>query len=345
MCSYVFRRGMFQERAGEFAVCRACMRFCRIREGGSGICGNYVNLNGEVINVGYGVLSSIESRPIEIKPFYHYWPGSTALTFSNYGCNFYCPWCQNYHISFKRPSIGARRFDPTEIVQMAVSLGDEGLCASFNEPATQVDFIFDVFSSGKKRGLYSTVVTNGYFSREALVSLVEAGCDGFSIDVKGCPKAHERYLRGINPELVLSNAKLLIDLNAHVEIVYLVVTGFNDDVDCISWLIDRHLDMLGEDVPLHLNRYYPAHRYHLPATPIDKLLRAREMARREGIKFVYVGNIDAPTLESTYCPNCGKLLIGRRNYRIFHFSLEDGKCIRCGHPILIRGRYIKKKGW
>ena len=296
MCSYVFRRGMFQERAGEFAVCRACMRFCRIREGGSGICGNYVNLNGEVVNVGYGLLSSIESRPIEIKPFYHYWPGSTALTFSNYGCNFYCPWCQNYHISFKRPPIGARRFDPTEIVQMAVSLSDEGLCASFNEPATQVDFIFDVFSCGKKRGLYSTVVTNGYFSREALVSLVEAGCDGFSIDVKGCPKAHERYLRGINPELVLSNAKLLIDLNAHVEIVYLVVTGFNDDEDCISWLIDKHLDMLGEDVPLHLNRYYPAHKYHLPATPIDKLLSAREMARREGINFVYVGNVDAPNI-------------------------------------------------
>jgi len=345
LCSYVFRRGMFQERAGEFAVCRACMRFCRIREGGSGICGNYVNLDGEVVNVGYGVLSSIESRPIEIKPFYHYWPGSTALTFSNYGCNFYCPWCQNYHISFKRPPIGERRFDPAEIVQMAASLGDEGLCASFNEPATQVDFIIDVFSASKKRGLYSTVVTNGYFSREALVSLVEAGCDGFSIDVKGCPKAHERYLRGIDPELILRNAKLLIDLNAHVEIVYLIVTGFNDDEDCISWLIDRHLDMLGEDVPLHLNRYYPAHRYRLPATRIDKLLRAREMARREGIKFVYVGNIDAPTLESTYCPNCGKLLIGRRNYRVFHFSLGDGKCIRCGHPIPIRGRYIKKKGW
>jgi len=336
---------MFQERAGEFAVCRACMRFCRIREGGSGICGNYVNLDGEVVNVGYGVLSSIESRPIEIKPLYHYWPGSTALTFSNYGCNFYCPWCQNYHISFKRPPIGERRFDPAEIVQMAASLGDEGLCASFNEPATQVDFIIDVFSASKKRGLYSTVVTNGYFSREALVSLVEAGCDGFSIDVKGCPKAHERYLRGIDPELILRNAKLLIDLNTHVEIVYLVVTGFNDDEDCISWLIDRHLDMLGEDVPLHLNRYYPAHTYRLPATPIDKLLRAREMARREGIKFVYVGNIDAPTLESTYCPNCGKLLIGRRNYRVFHFSLGDGKCIRCGHPIPIRGRYIKKKGW
>jgi pyruvate formate lyase activating enzyme len=336
---------MFQERAGEFAVCRACMRFCRIREGGSGICGNYVNLDGEVVNVGYGVLSSIESRPIEIKPLYHYWPGSTALTFSNYGCNFYCPWCQNYHISFKRPPIGERRFDPAEIVQMAASLGDEGLCASFNEPATQVDFIIDVFSASKKRGLYSTVVTNGYFSREALVSLVEAGCDGFSIDVKGCQKAHERYLRGIDPELILRNAKLLIDLNAHVEIVYLVVTGFNDDEDCISWLIDRHLDMLGEDVPLHLNRYYPAHRYRLPATPIDKLLRARETARREGIKFVYVGNIDAPTLESTYCPNCGKLLIGRRNYRVFHFSLGDGKCIRCGHPIPIRGRYIKKKGW
>jgi len=343
MSDQLFRRARFQGRLGEVAVCNACMRFCRIRDGGYGICGNYANLGGTIINVGYGVLSFIESRPIEIKPLYHYWPGSTALTFSNFGCNFYCPWCQNYHISFKRPPREMKRSSPLEIVEMAALLGDDGLCASFNEPSTQVDFILDVFSIGKERGLYSTVVTNGYFSREALESLVEAGCDGYSIDVKGCPKAHEKFLRGINPELVFSNARLLIELNAHIEIVYLVVPGFNDDEDCIAWIVGKHLDLLGGDVPLHLNRYYPAHRYQLPATPIKKLLRAREIAKDAGIEYVYIGNVNEPALESTYCPKCRKLLIGRRNYRIFHYGLDNGKCTRCGHPIPIRGRYVRKR--
>ncbi|MEM2003477.1 MAG: radical SAM protein [Nitrososphaerota archaeon] len=333
----------FQEKIDDSVICKACMRFCRIRVGGIGICGNYMNTGREIINIGYGILSVIESRPIEIKPFYHYWPGSTALTFSNFGCNFYCPWCQNYSISFRRPPHEARRFQPSEVVESAVKLGDEGVCASFNEPSTQVDFLIDAFSAARSKGLYSTVVTNGYFSKEALECLVEAGCDGFSVDVKGCPKAHERYLKGINPYSVLKNAKLLLNLNAHVEVVFLLVPGFNDDEECISWLINNHLDLLGNEVPLHLNRYYPAHRYNMPATPIDKLLKAKEIARNAGIEYVYVGNTDSPTLESTYCPNCGKLLIERRRYRVTYYSIDSGRCKRCNHPIPIRGKYIKNR--
>lgn len=342
MITEKFPTARFQEKMNELVICKACMRFCKIREGGVGICGNYMNSGGKIINIGYGVLSSVESRPIEIKPFYHYWPGSTALTFSNFGCNFYCPWCQNYHISFRRPPHDVKRVEPSEIVEAALRLGDEGLCASFNEPSTQVDFIIDAFLAAKNKGLYSTVVTNGYFSRESLECLVDAGCDGFSIDVKGCPRAHERFLRGINPYLVLKNAKLLLDLNAHVEIVYLVVPGFNDDDKCIDWLINNHLDLLGEDVPLHLNRYYPANRYHMPATSIDKLLKARDAAKTTGINYVYVGNVDLPQLESTYCPKCGKLLIERRRYRVTYYSLDNGRCVRCKQRVPIRGKYIKK---
>ncbi|MEM1666219.1 MAG: radical SAM protein [Nitrososphaerota archaeon] len=338
----------FQERVNATVRCTTCMRFCKVREGGKGICGNYANINGTLLNIGYGLLSSIESRPIEIKPFFHYWPGSSALTFSNWGCNFYCPWCQNHSISFSRPPVESGvRYAPDDLVEMAKTFGDEGLCASFNEPATQIDFLLDTFSLGSREGLYSTVVTNGYFSRASLKALIESGCDGFSIDIKGCPKAHIKILRGVDPNTVLSNAKYAIELGAHVEMVFLVVPRFNDEDDCIRWVIEKHVSMLGEDVPLHINRYYPAHKYAAPPTPLEKLLTAKKMAQEAGVKFVYIGNVGLPELESTCCPTCGKLLIARSGYEVLSYNLNnDNRCPRCNTPVPLRGRYTKKdKRW
>ncbi|MEM1531835.1 MAG: radical SAM protein [Nitrososphaerota archaeon] len=338
----------FQERVNTTVRCTTCMRFCKVREGGKGICGNYANVNGTLLNIGYGLLSSIESRPIEIKPFFHYWPGSSALTFSNWGCNFYCPWCQNHSISFSRPPVESGvRYAPDDLVEMAKTFGDEGLCASFNEPATQIDFLLDTFSLGSREGLYSTVVTNGYFSRASLKALIESGCDGFSIDIKGCPKAHIKILRGVDPNIVLSNAKYAIELGAHVETVFLVVPRFNDEDDCIKWVIEKHVSMLGEDVPLHINRYYPAHKYAAPPTPLEKLLTAKKMAQEAGVKFVYIGNVGLPELESTCCPTCGKLLIARSGYEVLSYNLNnDNRCPRCNTPVPLRGRYTKKdKRW
>ena len=168
--------------------CLVCNRMCLIKPGRKGACGNYVNIDGVLYHLGYGVLSAIESRPIEIKPLFHYWPNSTALTFSGFGCNFYCPWCQNHVLSFTHLKGDEPRYTPTELIKLALAHKDEGLCASFNEPTTLFDFLLDVFSLGKKQGLYSTVVTNGYFSANALKELVDAGADGFSVDIKGCPK-------------------------------------------------------------------------------------------------------------------------------------------------------------
>lgn len=338
----------FQEKANTIVRCMACMRFCKVREGGKGICGNYANMGGRLLNMGYGLLSSVESRPIEIKPLFHYWPGSSALTFSNWGCNFYCPWCQNHSISFSRPPTDPNiRYSPEELVGMAKAFGDEGLCASFNEPATQVDFLLDTFSLGSKEGLYSTVVTNGYFSRTSLKAVLESGCDGLSIDIKGCPKAHFRILKGIDPNAVLSNAKYAINLGAHVEMVFLMVPGFNDDEDCVRWVVEKHVSILGEDVPLHINRYYPAHKYTAPPTSVEKLLTAKKIAQDSGVKFVYVGNVGLPGLENTYCPTCGKLLIARSGYEVVAYNLgKDNRCPKCNTAILLRGRYVKKdKRW
>jgi len=321
--------------------CLVCNRRCVIAPGRRGVCGNYANVGGVLIHVGYGRVSAMESRPIEIKPLFHYWPNSTAFTFSGWGCNFYCPWCQNSAISFRRPEESDEEIPPSYIVEQALALGDQGLCASFNEPTTLFDYLLDVFSEGRKRGLYGTIVTNGYQTRKAIEMLVEAGVDGWSIDIKGCPQM-TRALQGIDHEKVFRNAKYLLDLGAHVEMVYLVIPNTNDL--CYQWIVEKHLDYLGPKVPLHINRYYPAHRWSEPPTPISMLLEIAEYAKRQGVEYVYVGNVHDPELESTYCPRCGKKLIERRWYRVYMYNLDhDGtryRCPRCGYEVPIRGRIV-----
>ncbi len=330
-------------RVGDGVVkCLVCNHECLLKPGSRGICGNYVNDNSVLVHLGYGRISAVESRPIEVKPLFHYWPNSTALTFSGWGCNFYCPWCQNHHLSFKHPDPSMPVVPPESLVEQALRAGDEGLCASFNEPATLFDYLLEVFELASRRGLYSCVVTNGYFTTSAVDLLVEAGCDGWSIDIKGWP-GMKKPLSHVKHERVFETARRVLDNGGHVEMVYLVVTGVNDSMECAEWIIKTHLDKLGSDVPLHVNRYYPSHAWTKPPTPASKLIRIASMARSEGVKFVYIGNLGDPELESTRCPRCGKILVYRTGYRVIKHSLaQDNRCPRCGEKIPVRGRIIQK---
>ncbi len=323
--------------------CLVCERRCLLAEGVKGLCWNRVNRNGKLYVETYGLLSAVESRPIEIKPLYHYWPGSTALTFSGWGCNFRCPWCQNYHLSQVKPQpANSIYMEPWELAQLARRLGDEGICASFNEPLIHFEYVVDAAEEAKKRGLYATMVTNGYMTVKAVLKLVEAGVDGFSMDIKGCPKTYRRFLAA-DPHVVFRNAKKIVDAGGHVEMVFLIVPGANDDPECIDWVIGKHYDILGPEVPLHINRYYPAYRYHKTPTPLSKLLYAYRRAKQVGLNYVYIGNVELEEYQDTRCPRCGKVLIRRRGYNVVEYNVtKDGRCPRCGYKINIRGRYVSK---
>ncbi|MEM4717574.1 MAG: radical SAM protein [Desulfurococcaceae archaeon] len=330
-----------QEREDKSSICLACERRCRIPDNHTGVCGNYMSINGVLYHVGYGRISALEHRPIEIKPLYHYWPGSIALTYSNYGCNFYCPWCQNDYLSYRKPDLNTQITPPDELVKYAVINGDDGLSASFNEPITHLDYVIDVSRIATNLGLYSMMVTNMYFTERSLRAVLEAGVDGFSADIKACPQA-KRALIGLDHEVVFRNARIAVDSNAHVEIVYLVVTNTNDFDECYEWIISKHLDYLGPDTPLHINRYYPAHRWSEPPTPIEKLLEIRNYAARQGLKYIYIGNVGNPEYESTRCPSCGKIVLYRHGFKLVKHSLQysSGKytCSRCGEIIPVHGR-------
>ncbi len=328
-----------QERLEDGRVgCRVCLRRCRLYEGQHGLCGNYANVGGLLVHVGYGLVSALESRPIEIKPFFHFHPGSSAMTFSGWGCNFLCPWCQNWHLSKAKPRPGdASRLPPEKLVEYAVKAGDDGVCASFNEPTISFDYLVDVFREARRRGLYTTMVSNGSLTEEALELLVEAGLDAINVDLKGCRKTYSRLIGVPDPLHVYRVARRALELGVHVEGVFLVVTGANDWDDCIKWVIDRHIEYLGRDVPLHINRYHPAYMYDAPATSLERLLYAYNYATGRGVEYVYIGNVASTRYLHTRCPRCGELLVRRSHYSVVECRLEDSRCPRCGYEIPMVG--------
>lgn len=334
---------LYQKLPNDKVKCRLCERRCLLPSGERGICKTRINLEGKLYTLVYGDISALESRPIEIKPFFHYWPGSTALTFSTWSCNFDCIWCQNHHLSKTVPDpTKSNYFSPQRIVEIALKSRDKGLCASFQEPTILTDWVVSVFKLGHQKGLYSCYVSNGYMTLETLELLRKSGMDGLKIDLKGDDETYKKYCGGADVEKVWRNVREAKKMGFHIEIVNLVVTDVNDDEECLRWVIERHLK-LGAETPLHFTRYYPAYRFHNPPTPIETLEKAYVMASKAGVLYPYLGNVQGHKYESTYCPNCRNLLIQRLGYSIVRYNVSDTKkCPNCGQSIPIVGRYIRK---
>jgi len=335
---------LYERLKNDKVRCKVCERRCIIPIGRRGFCGTKINIEGKLYTLVYGDLSAVESRPIEIKPFFHYWPGSTALTFSTWSCNFTCPWCQNWTMSktFPNPE-NASYVSPETIVNSALRRGDEGLCVSFNEPTLLFEYSLDVFKLGRNKGLYACFVSNGYMTLEALEELYKSGMDGLKVDVKGTQEVYKEYLGGTSVDVVWRNARRALQMGMHVEVVFLVITGVNDDESTIREVIERHCKELGVDVPIHFTRYFPAYEFTNPPTDVSKLEKAYEIAKEVGVKFPYVGNVLGHKGEHTYCPNCNYPVIKRFNWRIVSYKLdENNRCPKCKTQIPIRGRHIKK---
>jgi len=328
------RKAILQEKKGEKVRCLLCERKCLISEGKSGFCKTRKNINGVLYTLVYGDITALEARPIEIKPFFHFYPGSNALTFSTWSCNLTCPWCQNWHLSKTSPKIESAHFIPPEVmIKIAKDKKMDGLCISFQEPTLLFEYAIDVFKLAKKEGIYNTFVSNGYMTLDALKLLKEAGLDAINIDIKGDEEVYKHYLGGTKEEIIWRNAKAAKEMGIHVEMIHLIVTGLNDDLIKINRLIKKHLKYLGPEVPLHFTRYFPAYRYQLPPTSIEILEAAYNLAKKEGIFYPYIGNVTGHKGENTYCPNCGRLLIERLGWRVIKNNLKNKNCPFCGHLI------------
>jgi len=334
------KRAMLQERlSGKKARCGVCERRCEISENSTGFCRTRKNIGGDLHTLVYGDISSISANPIEKKPFYHFWPGSTALTIGTWGCNQKCPWCQNFSISkFPPDPYRANYMSPERFVEQAIRERCRLTSISFNEPTLMFEYSLDVFKLAREKGLYNTFVSNGYMTLDALRMLQEAGLDAINIDVKGDAGVVRKYC-GTDVEMVWRNVREAKRLGLHVEVVNLVIPGVNDREEQLRGLARRHLCEAGEETPLHFTAYYPAYKFDVPPTPVATLERAYNIAVSEGIEYVYTGNVPGHRYENTYCPNCRSLLIERYGLELVRTNLEDGRCPSCEREVPIVGRF------
>jgi pyruvate formate lyase activating enzyme len=334
----VVQRGLLQSSENGEVRCLTCNHRCFLAEGNRGLCGTRVNLEGTIHTLTYGNISSISNNPIEKKPFFHFAPGTKALTVGSWGCNATCPFCQNHDISKQHPSPStSSHMIPESFVNLTIRGGSGGTSISLNEAATlMLEWNIEVFRLAHSRGLYNTIVTNGYMTDEALRLLIEAGLDAANVDIKGCAEGVKRICN-LNVGHIWENLSTMKERGVHVEVTTLVVPGLSDDRDCLLEIASRIVEDLGEDTPWHVNRYFPHYRFEESKTPLKTLLKAREIGLAQGLHFVYVGNVWQEGLEDTLCPTCGRIAYQRLGFSSKNTGTDkQGKCVGCGTELGIR---------
>ncbi len=327
---------LFDQLADNKARCNICEHRCRIREGRLGFCGTRKNINGKIHTIIYNTVSSEAVDPIEKKPLYHFLPDTLSYSLGSIGCNFQCEHCQNWSIS--QITLGqayTKEITPQEAVRYALAAGCRSISWTYNEPAIWHEYTYDSAVLAKKAGLKTVYVTNGYITPEALRRIAPY-LDAYRVDIKSFSEEFYREICSARLASVLASTKLAKDLGMHIEVVTLIIAGRNDSPGEITQLVKWVHDNLGVDTPVHFTRFHPMYKMETEAaTPIRTLEMAYDIAKKEGMRFVYLGNVPGHKYENTYCPECNALLIDRTGFTIRGYNIKDSKCPKCGEKIPI----------
>ena len=307
-------------------VCGLCPHTCRIPEDGSGVCRVRANEKGTLSLPYFGKLSAIALDPIEKKPLYHFYPGSSIFSVGFYGCSFRCPFCQNYRISQDVDS-STSTVSPEECVKMALKHNSFGIAYTYSEPLVHFEYVLETSRIAREKGLKNILVTNGYINPKPAKELLDT-TDAANVDLKSFSEDFYRDEIGGSLKPVLRFIKQASE-SIHLEITTLVIPGKNDSEKEISE-IARFIASVDRSIPLHLSAYYPTYKYVIAATSADTIRRLTDLASMH-LDFVYPGNIGGPS--RTVCPSCGSTLIERRGYYTQVFGIKDGSCSHCGHRI------------
>lgn len=331
---------LFKTQKSGAIRCLACAHRCIIRPGKRGVCQVRFH-DGGVLRVPWGYVAALQADPIEKKPFSHVLPGAIALTFGMLGCDFKCGYCQNWLTSqtLRDPASAVavnlvRKITPEEIVGIARRNRAQVIVSSYNEPLITTEWAVDVFKKAKESGLKCAFVSNGNATPEALAYL-HPYLDAYKVDLKSMRQDNYRQLGGALKN-VLSTIEHAHALGLWVEVVTLVVPGFNDSNDEL-WDAARFLAGISPDIPWHVTAFHPD--YHMTThdfTPSESLVRAAEIGREAGLKHVYAGNLPGHVgeYEDTFCAGCGRVLIRRSAYVVREYRLDaQGACPSCRAPL------------
>lgn len=323
---------MFYEKIENGNVqCKICPQMCLRKPGQVGFCRVRENVGGSLYATNYGWASSFGMDTIEKKPLYHYYPGSNIFSIGTVGCNLKCGFCQNWQIAHGNPH--TYEVDPEQVVDMALKeeqgVKSVGIAYTYNEPFMWYEFVYDTAKIARSKGLKNVLVTNGYVNEEPLRQLLPY-IDAMNIDVKGFTPEYYRETCVGRLEPVLRTVEIAA-AQCHVEITTLLVPGLNDSSEEITRLVDWLAD-INKDIPLHFSRYFPNYQMDIPPTPIETMMKAREIASQK-LNYVYLGNVNDGSTADTYCPQCGKKVIQRSGYSTKIIGLEHHKCTSCDFEI------------
>lgn len=320
---------------GQRVACDLCHHRCEIVPEKYGICGVRQNREGKLYTHVYGEVIAAHVDPIEKKPLYHYLPGSTAFSIATIGCNFKCPFCQNWQISQKskrdKDAGFSESFSPMDVVKAAINSGCQSISYTYTEPTVFFEFAYDTAQIAKKEGLGNSFVTNGYMTPEALETM-NPYLDACNVDLKSF--SEEFYWENCKAHLepVLGSIRLMKTLDIWVEITTLIIPGQNDSEGELTEIAQFIADV-DPDIPWHISRFHPDYKLtDRSATPVETLRRAYSIGKKAGLRYIYIGNVLGES-EDTRCSNCGESLIQRTGFYIKKNKIVDGKCASCGHRI------------
>ena len=320
-----------------FVHCYACGHCCRIPDGQLGVCKVRYNEGGKLL-VPWGYVACAQCDPIEKKPFYHAYPGALAYSFGMLGCDLHCGYCQNWVTSqaLRDPSAVSPplRVTPEELVREAVQQGAKVVVSTYNEPLITSEWAVAVFKEARAAGLTTGYVSNGNGTPQVLEYL-RPWVDLYKVDLKSFEDRHYRQLGG-RMQPILETIRRLHEMGFWVEIVTLVVPGFNDSDDELKRMAE-FLASVSPDIPWHLTAFHKDYKMTEPEnTSSQTLVRAARIGKAAGLRFVYAGNIPGRTgeLENTYCPDCHELLVERVGFHVLEYRLTaTGACPGCGAAI------------
>ena len=332
----MIKEAMLYEKLDNGRVhCYLCSHHCKVLPGKYGICGVRENIDGKLHTHAYGEVIAAHVDPIEKKPLYHFLPGTTSYSIATIGCNFKCPFCQNWEISQVTKAARGSRLEaqgtkPEEIVKKAIELGCKSISYTYTEPTIFFEYAYDVARLAKKQGLYNNFVTNGYMTAQALET-IRPYLDSANVDLKGFTEDYySRFCHG-HLEPVLESIRLMKKLGIWVEITTLIIPGQNDSEKELRGLAE-FIAGVGKEIPWHISRFHPEYK-HLDSgpTPVETLKKARAIGEKAGLRYIYLGNV----LEGndTYCYNCRSLLIRRMGFDVTENNIENNKCNKCNITI------------
>lgn len=320
-----------KEEGKEKIICLLCRHYCKLKEGQTGICGVNKNVGGELKTLAYGHPVAINLDPIEKKPIYHMLPGSKALSFGTVGCNFRCPFCQNWDISQETKINESIEVSPQKMVELALENGASSIAYTYNEPTIFYPYAKDIGLIAKEKGLKNIFVSNGFESSEVIKDMA-SWLDAANIDLKSWNDAYYKKVLKGGLEEVKDTLRQMVKEGIWVEVTTLLIEGENDSDQDLKEMAAFIANDLGKHVPWHLSAFHPDYKMmDHERTKLETLQRAKEIGKKAGLYYIYMGNV--PVHGDTHCPDCGELLIDRTGYSVIVNKLEGGCCPKCKRAI------------